>query len=105
MVQRKEWSYRADSARVVLLDIGPEGIVTGISPWSESCLCLMGLGITGLLPQVVKLEGQLVVRIKEAAIAQVSMLCYQDLGGRSRERDGQRETLCYDECQISVTAT
>lgn len=42
----------------------------------------MGLWFTGLLSQVVKLEGDLVVRVKEAAVTQVSMLCYQDLQGK-----------------------
>lgn len=41
----------------------------------------MGLGVAGFLSQVVKLEGDLVVRVKEAAVAQVSMLRYQDLQG------------------------
>lgn len=39
----------------------------------------MGLGVTRLLSQVVKLERDLVVRVKEAAITQVSVLRYQDL--------------------------
>lgn len=39
----------------------------------------MGLRVAGFLSQVVKLEGDLVVRVKEAAITQVSMLRYQDL--------------------------
>lgn len=42
----------------------------------------MGLWVAGLLSQVVKLEGDLVVRVKEAAVTQVSMLCYQDLQGK-----------------------
>lgn len=39
----------------------------------------MGPGVTGLFPQVVKLEGDLVVRVKEATITQISVLRYQDL--------------------------
>lgn len=42
----------------------------------------MGLWVAGLLSQVVKLEGDLVVRVKEAAVTQVSMLRYQDLQGK-----------------------
>lgn len=63
----------------MLLDIGPHGNITGVSPRPEGCLTLMGLGVTGLLSQVVKLERELVVRVKEAAVAQVSMFRNQDL--------------------------
>lgn len=41
----------------------------------------MGLGIAGLLSQVVKLEGDFVVGVKEAPVTQVSMLSYQNLRG------------------------
>lgn len=42
----------------------------------------MGLRIARLLSQVVILEGDLVVWVKEAAVTQVSMLRYQDLQGK-----------------------
>ena len=42
----------------------------------------MGLRVAAFLSQVVKLEGDLVVRVKEAAITQVSMLRNQDLQGK-----------------------
>lgn len=45
----------------------------------------MGLRVAGFLSQVVKLEGDLVVRVKVAAITQVSMLRYQDLQGTQTE--------------------
>lgn len=72
----------------MLLDVGPQGRITGVSPGPEGCLALMGLGVAGFLSQVVKLERNLVVRVKEAAITQVSMLRYQDLQGK--QKDGQR---------------
>lgn len=72
-------SYGADATGVVLFDICPQGRITGISPRPEGCLPLMGLRVAGLFPQVVKLEGDFVVRVKEATITQVSMLRYQDL--------------------------
>ncbi len=46
----------------------------------------MWLGVTGLLSQVVILEGYLVVRVKETAITQVSMLRYQHLQGEKKEK-------------------
>ena len=68
----------------MLLDVGLQGRVAGVSPGPEGCLALVGLGVTGFLSQVVKLEGDLVVRVKEAAVTQVSMLRYQDLQGREK---------------------
>lgn len=55
----------------------------------------MGLRVTGLLSEVVKLEGDLVVRVKEAAITEVSMLRYQDLQKKHKEMD--RDTCCYND--------
>lgn len=74
-------SYGANSTGVMLFDVGPHGRVTGISPRPQRRLTLVGLGVAGLLPQVVIPEGDLVVRVKEAAITQVSVFCYQDLQG------------------------
>lgn len=71
-----EWSYSANSTGIVLLDVGPQLRITGVSPRPESCLTLMGLRVAHLLSEVVKLEGDLVVWVKEAAITQVSMLRY-----------------------------
>lgn len=61
----------------------------------------MGLGVAGLFSQVVKLEGDLVVRVKEAAITQVSMLRYQDLQGK---KAGQmdRDTCCYYKMYLGI---
>lgn len=56
----------------------------------------MGLGVAGFFSQVVKLEGDLVVRVKEAAITQVSMFRYQDLQGKQTEMD--REACRYYSC-------
>jgi len=46
----------------------------------------VGLGVARLLPQVVKLERDLVVWVKEAAIAQVSMLRNQNLQTTQMEK-------------------
>lgn len=80
-----ERSYGANSTGVVLLDVGPQGCITGVPPWPQSWFALMGLRVAGFLSQVVKLEGDLVVRVKVAAITQVSMLRYQDLQGTQTE--------------------
>ena len=77
-------AYGANSTGVVLLDVGPESRIAGVSPGPEARLALMRLGVAGFLSQVVELEGNLVVRVKEAAITQVSMLCYQDLYGSEK---------------------
>lgn len=72
-------SYSADTTGVVLRHVVFQGQLTGVSPRTEGLLTLIGLGITGLLSQVVKLEGDFVMRVKEASVAQVSVLCYQNL--------------------------
>lgn len=79
-------SYGADATGVVVFDVGSQGGITGISPGSEAGLALVGLGVAGLFPQVVKLEGDFIVRVKEATITQISMLRYQDLQGKDREK-------------------
>lgn len=35
----------------------------------------MGLGVAGLLPQVIKPEGDLVLRVQNPAVSKVTMLC------------------------------
>ncbi|KAG7226805.1 hypothetical protein INR49_014154 [Caranx melampygus] len=81
--------------RKALKVVSDMGRITGISPRPEGCLTLMGLRVACLFPQVVKLEGDFIVRVKEATITQVSMLRYQDLqhdagGGSSRYKPQQR---------------
>lgn len=71
--------YSADPTGVVLHHIVLQGRLTGVSPHTEGLLALVGLRITGLLPQVVKLKGDFVVWVKEASVTQVSVLCYQNL--------------------------
>lgn len=45
----------------------------------------MGFGITGLFPQVVKFKGDPIVGVKVAAVAKVSVFCYQDLKVETKE--------------------
>ena len=71
--------YSADSAGVVLLDVGPQRVVAGLCPGPQRRLTLVGLRAAGLLPQMVKLEGHLVVGVEEASVPQVAVLCDQNL--------------------------
>ena len=71
--------YSADSAGVVLFDVGPQRFVAGLRPGAQRRLALVGLRRAGLLPQVVELEGHLVVGVEEASISQVAVLCDQNL--------------------------
>lgn len=74
-----ERPYSAHPTGVVLRHIVLQGWLAGVSPRAEGLLALVGLGIAGLLSQVVKLEGDFVVGVKEAPVTQVSVLCYQNL--------------------------
>ena len=71
--------YRADSAGVVLLHVGTQGGVAGISPRAQGALSLTRLLVARLLPQVVEAEGQAVPGVHETALAQVAVLRDQDL--------------------------
>lgn len=92
---RVRGSYGANSTGVVLFDVGPHGRVTGISPRPQRRLTLVRLGVAGLLPQVVIPEGDLVVWVKEAAVTQVSVLCYKDLQGKSSSKTLLKITALY----------
>lgn len=99
---RVKGSYGANSTGVVLFDVGPHGRVTGISPRPQCRLTLVRLGVAGLLPQVVIPEGDLVVRVKEATITQVSVLCYQDLQGKSSSKSLLKITALYFNTILNV---
>lgn len=71
--------YRGDSSWVVLFDVGTEGSITGISPASQSHFSFAWLHITHLFSEVVKAERQIVAGVQETPLAQVTMLCDQDL--------------------------
>lgn len=68
-------TYSADSAGVVLLDVGPDSTIHSTPPALHGAIHIVGPRVTGLLPQVVKLKRDLVFRVKNPPIAQVSMLC------------------------------
>lgn len=72
-----EWAgtYGADSVGIVLLDVGSDGGVHGTPPALQGALDLMGPGVAGLLPQVIKPEGDLVLGVQDAAVPEVTMLC------------------------------
>lgn len=68
-------TYGADSVGIVLLDVGPDGGVHGAPPALHGAIDVLGPGVTGLLPQVVELEGDLVLGVQNPAVPEVSMLC------------------------------
>lgn len=72
-----EWAgtYGADSVGIVLLDVGSDGRVHGTPPALQGALDLMGPGVAGLLPQVIKPEGDLVLGVQDPAVPEVTMLC------------------------------
>lgn len=61
-----------------------QGRLTGVPPGTEGLLALVGLGIAGLLSQVVKLEGDFVVGVEEASVTEVPMLRDQNLRRRAK---------------------
>lgn len=68
-------TYGADTVGVVLLDVGADGGIHGASPALDAGVHIMGSGVTRLLPQVVELEGNFVLGVQNATIAQVAVLC------------------------------
>lgn len=68
-------TYGAHSVGIVILDVDSDSRVYCAPPALQGALNIMGLGITGLLPQVVKLEGDLVLRVEDPAIPKVTMFC------------------------------
>ena len=91
------YPYSAESTGIVLLDVGLEGAVTGISPGPEATLPLVWLGVTGFFPQVVKLKREPVPRVKKTPVAQISMFCDQNLSeGETGWTGCCRDTLTYD---------
>lgn len=74
VLQSGSGPHRAHSAGVVTLDVVPQERVAGISQRFEGRVALVRLHVAGLLPQVVKVEGQAVPRVKESSLAQVPVL-------------------------------
>lgn len=68
-------AYGADSVGVVLLDVGPDSRVHSAPPGLHGAVAVVGAGVAGLLSQVVKLEGDLVLGVKNSAIAKITVLC------------------------------
>ncbi len=68
-------TYGADSVGIVLLDVGPDGGVHSAPPALQGAINVLRPGVTGLLPQVVELEGDLVLGVQNPAVPEVSMLC------------------------------
>lgn len=68
-------TYGADSIGIVILDVGSDSRVHCAPPALQGAVNIMGPGIAGLLPQVVKPEGNLVLRVQDPAIPKVTMLC------------------------------
>lgn len=68
-------TYGADSVGIVILDVDSDGRVHGTSPAFDGAVNVMGSGVTGLLPQVIKLEGDLVLGVQDPAVSKVTMLC------------------------------
>lgn len=68
-------TYSADSVGVMLLDVGPDSTVHSTPPALHCSVQIVWLWVAGLLPQMVKLKGNLVFRVQDPAVAQVSMLC------------------------------
>lgn len=75
MVMQQAGTHRADSIGIMLLDVGPDGRVHSAPPALQGAVDVMGPGVTGLLPQVVELEGGLVLGVQDPAIPKVTMLC------------------------------
>lgn len=68
-------TYGADSIGIVLLDIGSDGRVHSTPPALQGAVSVMGPRVAGLLPQVVELEGDLVLGVQDPAVPKVTMLC------------------------------
>lgn len=68
-------TYGADSIGIVILDVDSDGRVHSTSPAFDGAVNVMGPGVTGLLPQVIKPEGDLVLRVQDTAVSKVTMLC------------------------------
>ena len=65
----RQRAYGADSVGVVLLDVGPDGRVQGAPPGLDGAVAVVGARVTGFFPQVVELEGDLVLGVENAAVA------------------------------------
>lgn len=68
-------TYGADSIGIVILDVDHDRRLHSTSPAFAEAVNFMGSGVTGLLPQVVKLEGDLVLGVQDPAVSKVTMLC------------------------------
>ena len=79
----------------MLLDVGPQRLVAGLRPGAQRRLALVRLRRAGLLPQVVELEGHLVVGVEEAAVPQVAVLRDQHLRRGSGDA-GSMSVLLHD---------
>lgn len=68
-------TYGADSVGIVLLDVGSDLGVHSVPPALQGAVNIVGPRVAGLLPQVVKLEGDLVLGVQDPAVSEVTMLC------------------------------
>lgn len=68
-------TYSAHSVGIVLLYVGPDGRVHGAPPALHGAVDIMRARVAGLLPQVVKLEGDLVLWVQDPAVPEVTVLC------------------------------
>lgn len=68
-------TYGADSIGIVILDVDSDGRVHSTSPAFDGAVNVMRSGVTGLLPQVIKPEGDLVLRVQDPAVSKFTMLC------------------------------
>lgn len=68
-------TYGADSTGIVLLDVGSDGGVHGAPPTLHGAINVMRPRVAGLLPQVIELEGDLVLGVQDPAVPEVTMLC------------------------------
>lgn len=59
----------------MLLDVSPDGGVHGAPPLLHGDVHIVTPGVAGLLPQVVKGEGDLVLGVQDAAVPQIPVLC------------------------------
>lgn len=68
-------TYGADSTGIVLLDVGSDSGVHGAPPTLQGAINVMRPRVAGLLPQVIELEGDLVLGVHDPAVPKVTMLC------------------------------
>ena len=68
-------TYSADTIGVMLLDVGPDSSVHSVPPALHGAVYVLGPWVTGLLAQVIKLEGDLFLGVQDPAVSKISMLC------------------------------